>query len=152
MRESELDFLACRQVFDIFDVDGNGYIDVKEFLLALISLRKPSTTDEEEQDAARLYFSVFDLNEDGGICKDELSLVVDCLLHDGAGHVFLDDATTDGIDDMFNSIDVDGNGFINYEEFKLFYETIMAASTGDDDVDDDDDVDVDQDDFLEKVA
>lgn len=131
MRGCELELLASRQVFAIFDVDGNGYIDVKEFLLALISLRKPSVNDEEEKDAAQLYFSVFDLDEDGHICRDELALVVDCLLHDGAGHVFLDDDTTDGIDEMFNSIDTDGNGFINLEEFKHFYETILTASTSD---------------------
>ena len=119
----------------MFDVDGNGYIDVKEFLLALISLRKPSVTDAEEKDAAQLYFSVFDMDEDGHICKDELALVVDCLLHDGAGHVFLDEDSTDGIDEMFNSIDTDGNGFINYEEFKLFYETILTSSRMEDDED-----------------
>ena len=70
MNECGLSVLATSQVFAIFDVDGNGSIDVKEFLLALISLRKPSTTDEEEKDAAQLYFSVFDLNEDGHICKE----------------------------------------------------------------------------------
>lgn len=128
MTSCGLEILATTQVFALFDVDGNGYIDVKEFLLALISLRKPSVTDEEEKDAAQLYFSVFDLDEDGTICKDELALVVDCLLHDGAGHVFLDDDTTDGIDEMFNSIDTDGNGFITYDEFKLFYETILTSS------------------------
>lgn len=133
MRSCELELLASSQVFSVFDVDGNGYIDVKEFLLALISLRKPSVTDEEEQDAAQLYFSVFDLDEDKHICKDELALVVDCLLHDGAGHVFLDDDTTDGIDEMFNSIDLDGNGLITFDEFKHFYDTILKASTVEDD-------------------
>lgn len=136
MRSCELELLASPQVFAVFDVDGNGYIDVKEFLLALISLRKPSVTDEEEQDAAQLYFSVFDLNEDKHICKDELALVVDCLLHDGAGHVFLDEQTTDGIDEMFNSIDLDGNGLITFDEFKHFYDAILKASAVDDEKED----------------
>lgn len=127
MNECGLSVLATSQVFAIFDVDGNGSIDVKEFLLALISLRKPSTTDEEEKDAAQLYFSVFDLNEDGHICKEEMALVVDCLLHDGAGHVFLDDKTD--IEEMFHSFDTDGNGVITFEEFKIFYNAILAAST-----------------------
>ena len=65
-----LENLATQSVFRIFDVDGDGSIDVREFLLALIALR--SRGDQEEEEAAQLYFSVFDVNEDGHICRDEM--------------------------------------------------------------------------------
>jgi Ca2+-binding EF-hand superfamily protein len=34
---------------------------------------------------------------------------------------------------MFNSIDLDGNGLITFDEFKHFYDTILKASTVEDD-------------------
>lgn len=71
MTSVELDSLATQSVFRIFDVDGDGSIDVREFLLALIALRSRHG-GEEEQEAAQLYFSVFDVNEDGHICRDEM--------------------------------------------------------------------------------
>lgn len=67
--------LATRNVFNIFDVDGDGAVNVKEFLLALVAL-KSRHGGEEEEEAARLYFSVFDVNENGFICRDEMVGIV----------------------------------------------------------------------------
>ena len=66
-----LDKLATINVFNIFDVDGNGSIDIKEFLTALIALRLRQN-DEEEEETAELYFALFDVNGDGQICREEL--------------------------------------------------------------------------------
>lgn len=73
-----LDNLATEGVFRIFDVDGDGSIDVREFLLALVALRSRHG-EQEEDEAAQLYFSVFDVNEDGHICRDEMVSNVACV-------------------------------------------------------------------------
>lgn len=71
MKTVGLENLATRGVFNIFDVDGDRSINMKEFLLALIALRSRHSTEEEEE-AAGLYFSIFDVNEDGYICPEEM--------------------------------------------------------------------------------
>lgn len=66
--------LATHSVFNIFDIDGDGSINMKEFLLALIALRSRHS-GEEEMAAAELYFSIFDVDEDGYVTRDEMVCV-----------------------------------------------------------------------------
>ena len=58
-------------------------------------------------------------------------MVIDCLLHDGAGPLFDDSATDRNVDELFKEIDTDGNGLIDFKEFKQFYEAILNTSTVD---------------------
>lgn len=128
--------LLCRQeIFSIFDEDGDGIINAKEFLLALMALRTAGDDKDREEQAAQLYFSLFDVNEDGMISKEEMvsafdlilltvlflalirlvsftqAMVVDCLLHDGAGPMWDDESVTDvNIDDVFNACDTNQDG------------------------------------------
>ena len=91
MRSVGLENLATQSVFRIFDVDGDGSIDVKEFLLALIALRSRHSNAEEEE-AAQLYFSVFDMNEDGHICRDEMVstyILSSCSRNSGASCTYM---------------------------------------------------------------
>lgn len=75
MRDAGLQELASPGLFRIFDVDGNGTVNMKEFLLALLALRSRRSSQDEDQ-AAELYFSLFDVNEDGFICPEEMVRVV----------------------------------------------------------------------------
>ena len=131
MENCNFGVLANRQVFSVFDADGNGRIDVQEFLLALVSLRKRGSKDDVNE--PKLYFDMFDLNGDGQICKVELGLVMDCLLYDGSGHDFLHDKTKN-IDDVIARFDEDKSGTIEYEEFVRLYNFIMASSVKSNDV------------------
>ena len=116
--------LANHQVFSVFDADGNGRIDVQEFLLALVSLRSKYDSNGN-MDELKLYFDMFDLNGDSQICKVELGLVMDCLLYDGSGHDSLYEKKKN-IDDVFAKFDKDKSGTINYEEFVKLYNDIMT--------------------------
>ena len=71
MESVDLGMLANPQIFSIFDEDGNGVINSKEFLFALMALRSGTDINQEEE-AAQLYFSLFDVDEDGWISKDEM--------------------------------------------------------------------------------
>lgn len=97
-------------------------------LLAL----KPSSTEEEELEAAALYFKVFDVDDNGFIGENELELVVNCLLHDGAGPLLVNtdgDVNAPNIHEMFEAIDTNKDGRIDFEEFKAFYNTVLLTST-----------------------
>lgn len=56
-------------------------------------------------------------------------MVIDSLMHDGAGLLFDDSVSARSVDEVFREIDTDGNGLIDFPEFKKFYDTIMKTST-----------------------
>ena len=124
MVKCNFETLANHQVFSVFDADGNGRIDVQEFLLALVSLRS-KYGGNDDVDELTLYFNMFDLNGDGQICKVELGLVMDCLLYDGSGHDSLYEKKKN-IDDVFRAFDKDNSGSINYAEFVELYNFIKT--------------------------
>mmetsp|Transcript_20189 Transcript_20189/g.34054 ORF Transcript_20189/g.34054 Transcript_20189/m.34054 type:complete len:358 (-) Transcript_20189:148-1221(-) len=130
MESVDLGMLCRREIFSIFDEDNNGSINAKEFLLALMALRTAEDDVQQEEQAAQLYFSLFDVDEDGKISKEEMAMVVDCLLHDGAGPVWDDDSVTDvNIDDVFRACDINQNGYIDIEEFSAFYSALLESSS-----------------------
>lgn len=131
MNNASLPTLANEQIFHIFDINKDGKIELKEFLLSLISLRSP-----DDDDAARLYFNLFDMDEDGSIGKEELRAVLNLLLHDGAGPLLIENNSggsrvmnMPNIDELFDVIDSNRDGNIDYNEFKTFYDTILLPST-----------------------
>ncbi|XP_076329896.1 neuronal calcium sensor 2 isoform X1 [Tachypleus tridentatus] len=64
----------CEHVFRTFDMDGNGYIDFKEFLLALAI-----TSEGSMQERLKWAFRMYDINGNGHIEKPEMTLIVQAL-------------------------------------------------------------------------
>lgn len=62
-----LECLATEKIFSIFDVKGDGYVNMKEFLFALIALKPFDASEGGVAEASELYFHFFDMNEDGYI-------------------------------------------------------------------------------------
>mmetsp|Transcript_1844 Transcript_1844/g.2926 ORF Transcript_1844/g.2926 Transcript_1844/m.2926 type:complete len:567 (+) Transcript_1844:64-1764(+) len=130
VKSAQLDILANSKVFAVFDCNGDGRVDVKEVLMALAALRCYDN-EEEEMEAVRLYFTVFDMDEDGFISEGELDLVVNCMLHDGTGPLLVmsdADGSAISVKDMFSAIDTNKDGRIDFSEFKSFYNAIILAS------------------------
>jgi Ca2+-binding EF-hand superfamily protein len=97
-----------------------------------VALKPSGSSEEEEMEAAALYFKVFDVDGDGLIGENELELVLNCLLHDGAGPLLVNrdgDVNTVNIRETFFEIDTNNDGMIDFEEFKTFYNTVLLPST-----------------------
>lgn len=80
LQASRLNNLCSRDIFGVFDMDKSDKVDYFEFLLALSSYRKdsPQETDEEQ---AKFYFEVFDINDDGFIDRYVMSINTSILLY-----------------------------------------------------------------------
>lgn len=86
------------------DTDGNGIIDLNEFLNLITRHQETSDPEKDMLDV----FRMFDKNGDGFITADELSLVMTNL-----GQSMSDDE----VREMIGEADNDGDGRIDYEEF-----------------------------------
>lgn len=94
-----------RDIINEVDGDGNGTIGFDEFL-TLMAPRDDSRDIEKELRSA---FNVFDTDKTGTIDAKELRNVMKALG---------EDLTDDQIDDMIREADKDGNGTIDFDEFK----------------------------------
>jgi calmodulin len=86
------------------DIDGNGRVDFEEFV-ALMNRRSKETDTEDEVINA---FRVFDKDANGLISSSELRHLMTTLG---------DKLTDEEVDEMIREADIDGDGYINYEEF-----------------------------------
>jgi calcium-dependent protein kinase len=99
------------QTFSNIDYDNNGTISFDEFLKAAIDKKKILT--EEKLKAA---FSLFDRNGDGDIEAKELKEVIGD-----------ENNTEDNVwMQMIKEVDLDGNGVIDFEEFKAMMKKLCA--------------------------
>ena len=99
------------EIFGNIDYDNNGTISFDEFVKAAIDKKKLLT--EEKLKAA---FSLFDRNGDGDIEAKELKEVIGD-----------DNTKEDNIwMQMIKEVDLDGNGVIDFEEFKAMMKKLCA--------------------------
>lgn len=102
------------------DANGDGLIDLDEFchLFGWISSSKESSSnlgapaeDDDQGEGLREAFEVFDGNKDGLITVEELGLVLSSL-------GFNEGKKMDDCKEMIRKVDMDGDGMVNFEEFK----------------------------------
>ena len=94
---------------DSVDTTGSGEVSFQEFVYLLL---KVESLNEHEEDEVRKAFKIFDKNGNGLISLDEFKLI-----HDNLGNKFMEVL----VEEIFNEIDLDGDGQINYKEFEIFW-------------------------------
>mmetsp|Transcript_22186 Transcript_22186/g.32284 ORF Transcript_22186/g.32284 Transcript_22186/m.32284 type:complete len:633 (+) Transcript_22186:58-1956(+) len=125
--------LATPQVFKIFDIGRTGTIDLKDFLVTMVAFKDTDEVEESDTDAAvRFYFNMFDIDGTGSINIHELALVLSCIVADESNPLYMDasqlEPTSEDIQHLFDVIDTNKTGTIDFEEFKAFYETVLINS------------------------
>ncbi|KAJ6677654.1 EF-HAND CALCIUM-BINDING DOMAIN CONTAINING PROTEIN [Salix viminalis] len=95
------------QMIEQIDVNGDGCVDIDEFGELYQSLMDEKDEEEDMREA----FKVFDKNGDGFISVDELRSVLASLgLKQGR--------TSEDCKRIIMKVDVDGDGMVDYKEFK----------------------------------
>ncbi|XP_077687315.1 lysophosphatidylcholine acyltransferase 2 isoform X1 [Eretmochelys imbricata] len=97
---------ALKELFLLFDRNGDGTIDFREYVIGLSVLCNPANTEETIQMA----FKLFDIDDDGSITEEEFA----CILRSSLGVPDL------GVSQLFKEIDTNNSGTVTYNEFKDF--------------------------------
>lgn len=139
----EPDF-AVSELFDLFDMDGSGSVDYRELLCGLTR-----SVASDADAAVRLAFSLFDADGSGDLTRDELVHMIRTIgVHmvgsltgmdattgssSSAGSVPVastadEDAAASALEALFNRMDVDGDGKITLDEFRLAVKNEKALS------------------------
>ena len=129
----------ANNIFRIFDKDNNGFMDFKEFLMAL-DVTTCKTNEEKLEWAFRLY----DIDGDGTINQDEMTTIIE-ILDDLGGMEVGEEYMVDGQPEvlapakerasiLLGAIDLDGDGGISKEEFLAV--GVKLFNYGDEDEDD----------------
>jgi len=98
-----------QRVIDIFDTDGNGEVDFKEFIEGLSQFSVKS--DKEQK--LRFAFRIYDMDRDGYISNGELFQVLKMMV----GSNLKDTQLQQIVDKTIQIHDRDGDGKISFEEF-----------------------------------
>lgn len=93
----------------IFDEDGSGTVDFREFISGLSAFSSRGAAEEK----LRFAFKVYDIDRDGYISNGELFLVLKMMV----GSNLKDSQLQQIVDKTIMEADQDGDGKINWEEF-----------------------------------
>ncbi|KAM7011088.1 lysophosphatidylcholine acyltransferase 2 [Passerculus sandwichensis] len=97
---------VLKELFLLFDRNGDGTIDFREYVIGLSILCNPANTEE----TIRMAFQLFDTDEDGTITEDEFASIIQSALR----------LPELDVSALFKEIDADETGKVSYEEFKNF--------------------------------
>ncbi|WCJ17600.1 Calcium-dependent protein kinase [Euphorbia peplus] len=98
------------RIFDLFDDNRDGTIDMREILCGFSSLR-----NSKGDDALLLCFQMYDTDRSGCITKEEVASLLRALPED----CLPADITDPGkLDEIFDQMDANSDGKVTFEEFK----------------------------------
>ncbi len=116
------------RLIDIFDKDGSGDVDFKEFIMLLsIFSSKGNQEDKLKCNILRakkiVVFRVYDMDQDGYISNGELFLVLKMMVGSNLSEQQLQQI----VDKTIMESDADGDSKLSFEEFKRAVENTDVA-------------------------
>ncbi|KAJ1979614.1 Calcineurin subunit B [Dimargaris verticillata] len=109
----------AQRLIDIFDADGGGDVDFREFINGLSTFSSRGNKHEKLQFA----FKIYDMDRDGYISNGELFLVMKNMV----GNNLKDEQLQQIVDKSIIEADQDGDGKISFDEFCKFVERTDIA-------------------------
>ncbi|XP_028395933.1 neo-calmodulin-like [Dendronephthya gigantea] len=106
-----------KQMIAEADADGNGEVDFDEFLI----LMKKQMQHMDPEDELRELFQVFDMNSDGKISAMEVQTIMS---KQG------ESINNEELKEIIREADLDGDGYIDFQEFKLFIKNLEKSPEG----------------------
>ncbi|KAM5169365.1 lysophosphatidylcholine acyltransferase 1 [Callospermophilus lateralis] len=100
---------TLEELFSLFDESGDGQMDLREYVVALSVVCRPSQT----LDTLQLAFKMYGSPEDGGVTEGDLS----CILKTALGVAELP------VTDLFQAIDEKGKGTVTFADFTGFVDS-----------------------------
>ncbi|KAL9388290.1 hypothetical protein Peur_016895 [Populus x canadensis] len=98
------------RIFDLFDNNRDGTVDMREILCGFSSLR-----NSQGDDALRLCFQMYDTDRSGCITKEEVASMLRALPEDCLP---ADIAEPGKLDEIFDRMDANSDGKVTFDEFK----------------------------------
>ncbi|KAI9204205.1 uncharacterized protein BJ171DRAFT_582183 [Polychytrium aggregatum] len=109
----------AQRLLAVFDVDGSGDIDFKEFITGLSVFSAKGNKEEK----LKFAFRVYDMDRDGYISNGELYLVLKMMV----GNNLKEQQLQQIVDKTIMQADTDGDGRVSFEEFIKMVETTDVA-------------------------
>jgi len=107
-------WIDISRMIAIFDDDGSGSVDFREFISGLSAFSSKGNKEEK----LRFAFKVYDIDRDGFISNGELFIVLKMMV----GSNLKDGQLQQIVDKTIMEADQDGDGKINFEEFTRMVE------------------------------
>ncbi|KAK9048455.1 hypothetical protein SSX86_032580 [Deinandra increscens subsp. villosa] len=98
------------RIFDLFDNNRDGTVDMREILCGFSSLR-----NLKGDDALRLCFQMYDADGSGCISKEEVASMIRALPDE---FVSMDISEAGKLDEIFDHMDANSDGRVTFDEFK----------------------------------
>lgn len=109
-----------QRVIDIFDADGNGEVDFREFIQGISQF----SVKGDKEAKLKFAFKIYDMDRDGYISNGELFQVLKMMV----GNNLKDTQLQQIVDKTIIYADKDQDGKISFDEFKLVIDESLRSN------------------------
>lgn len=118
------------RLFSVVDSDIDSLINFTDFIMCLSSLSHKAFVEEKINCISFLdilildSFRFYDVNDDGKLSKEELSELIQATFLDNNLN-FSPKQINDIVESSFQCVDLNNDGFIDYEEYSTWFKKIL---------------------------